>query len=227
MVFARGRLTALGDRVPFGQMRDRWLQRIEAVVERQQPVPSKGNRHCLLGFRQGAGMSGLRSGLQILDGCPLTPLRHCLGVDPKLPAQLCERSLRSLYYCSNGVRGPCAPVTYLPHSASFHSNERIAPSNLGIKHIAGLAGRCRRTRLWKNCSGKVLYKKPRRHRAHVLPPQALPPPRHPLRPTWHHHLASCVPTLIDPTRPANRIDQRPSVASALLLSLLDRSRSEP
>ena len=26
-------------------------------------------------------------------------------------------------------------VTYLSHTASFHSNERIAPSNRGIKHL--------------------------------------------------------------------------------------------
>ena len=55
--------------------------------------------------------------------------------DPKLPAQRRKRSLRSLYCCSDGVRGRGAPVTYLSHTASFHSNERIAPSNRGIKHL--------------------------------------------------------------------------------------------
>jgi hypothetical protein len=30
-------------------------------------------------------------------------------------------------------------VTYLSHTASFHSNERIAPSNRGIKHLDKLA----------------------------------------------------------------------------------------
>lgn len=37
------------------------------------------------------------------------------------PAQLRERSLRSLYCSSDGVRGRGAPVTNLSHSASFHS----------------------------------------------------------------------------------------------------------
>lgn len=59
--------------------------------------------------------------------------------DPELPAQRRERSLRSLYCCSDGVRGRGAPATCLSHSASFHSNERIAPSDRGIKHLAILA----------------------------------------------------------------------------------------
>jgi len=88
-------------------------------------------------------MRGLRPGLQILDGCPLEPLRHRLGIDPQLPAQRRERSLRSLYCCSDDVRWSLrqaqdrrgAPVTYLSHTASFHSDERIAPSNRGIKHL--------------------------------------------------------------------------------------------
>jgi hypothetical protein len=28
-------------------------------------------------------------------------------------------------------------MTYLSHTASFHSNERIAPSDRGIKHLGG------------------------------------------------------------------------------------------
>ncbi len=48
---------------------------------------------------------------------------------------LIHEALRSLYCCSDGVRGRGAPVTYLSHTASFHSNEGIAPSNRGIKHL--------------------------------------------------------------------------------------------
>jgi len=81
-------------------------------------------------------MRGLRPGLQILHGRPFAPLRDCLGVDPQLAAQRRERSLRSLYCCSDGVRGRGAPMTYLSHAASFHSNERIAPANRGIKHLS-------------------------------------------------------------------------------------------
>ena len=40
-------------------------------------------------------------------------------------------------------RGRGAPVTYLSHAASFHSNERIAPSNRGIKHLADVSAAIR------------------------------------------------------------------------------------
>ena len=116
-------------------MRDRRLQRIETIVERQECVAPECDDTCLLGLGQGRGVRGLRPGLQFLDRRPLPPFRHRLGVDPKLPAQHRERSLRSLYCCSDGVRGRGAPMTYLSHMASFHSNEGIAPSNRGIKHL--------------------------------------------------------------------------------------------
>ena len=42
----------------------------------------------------------------------------------------------SLYCCSDGVRGRGAAVKYLSHNASFHSKEKIATSNRGIKQLA-------------------------------------------------------------------------------------------
>src|SRR5690606_14084646 len=81
-----------------------------------------------------------RSGLHILDRRALAPLRDGLGVDTQLPAQLRERSLRSLYCCSDGVRGRGAAMTNLSQSASFHSRERIAPSNRGIKQTRQVKG---------------------------------------------------------------------------------------
>ena len=66
---------------------------------------------------------------------PFTPLRNRLGIDPELPAQRRERSLRSLYCCSDGARGRVTSVTNLSHKASFHSFERTTPSNRGIKHL--------------------------------------------------------------------------------------------
>lgn len=53
----------------------------------------------------------------------------------QLFTQLRERSLRSLYCCSDGVRGRGTPMTNLSYNASFHSFERIAPSNHEIKHL--------------------------------------------------------------------------------------------
>ncbi len=119
-----------------GQVRDRRLQAVEAIVQRQQGVPPERDHHRLLHLAQNGRAGLLRSGLQILDCRPLAPLGHCLRIDAKLAAQHRERSLRSLYCCSDGVRGRGAPVTNLSHRASFHSVERIAPSNCGIKHLA-------------------------------------------------------------------------------------------
>jgi hypothetical protein len=64
---------------------------------------------------------------------PRSAVRSSLAV--LAAGQRRERSLRSLYCCSDDVRGRGAPVTYLSPMASFHSNERITPSNHGIKHL--------------------------------------------------------------------------------------------
>jgi hypothetical protein len=82
-----------------------------------------------------------KHGLQVLDRLAFTPLRHRFGIDAELLAQLRERSLRSLYCSSDGVRGRGAPMTNLSHNASFHSCERIAPSNRGIKHPGSISAR--------------------------------------------------------------------------------------
>lgn len=116
-------------------MRDRRLQRVQAVIQREKRVAPERDNHRLLRVGERRGIRGFRPSLQVLHLCPLSPLCNRLGVDPQLPAQRRERSLRSLYCCSEGVRGRGAPMTYLSHMASFHSHERIAPSNPGIKHL--------------------------------------------------------------------------------------------
>ena len=135
------------------QMRDRRLQGIKAIVQWQKRMAPERDDHRRLSPRQDRGPRFRRPGLHILDRRPLPPLRHRLGVDPQLPAQLRERSLPlssfaskrlpgsgSLYCCSDGVRGRGAAVTNLSNSASFHSFERIAPSNRGIKHAHSATG---------------------------------------------------------------------------------------
>ncbi|PRY20225.1 hypothetical protein CLV78_11410 [Aliiruegeria haliotis] len=57
------------------------------------------------------------------------------AIDAEFPSQLRGRSLRTLYCCSDGVRGRGAAMTYLSHRVSFHSKERIAPPKPGIKHL--------------------------------------------------------------------------------------------
>ena len=91
----------------------------------------------LLGFGKGRGVRGLRPGLQFLNRRPLSQFRHLLRINPELSAQRQERSFRSLYYCSDGVRGHGAPMTYLSHTDTFYSNERIALSNRGITTANG------------------------------------------------------------------------------------------
>ena len=48
----------------------------------------------------------------------------------------------SLYCCSDGVRGRGAAVKYLSHNASFHSKEKIAPPNRGIKKLGSAMRFC-------------------------------------------------------------------------------------
>ena len=73
------------------QVRDRGLQGIEAIIQRQQRVPSEGDdcRLFFLGLNRRSRF--LRPGLGILDRHPLAPLSDRLGVDAQLPAQLRER----------------------------------------------------------------------------------------------------------------------------------------
>ena len=106
------------------QVRDGRLQGIKAVVQRQQRMAPKRNDGRLLGLRQDRRTRLRRTGLHILDRRALAPLRNRLGIDAQFPAQLRERSLRSLYCCSDSVRGRGAAVTNLSHRASFHSKER-------------------------------------------------------------------------------------------------------
>ncbi len=91
-------------------------------------ITRAANRQLGKSDREAAGSSDPRLS-------PFDATSRPFWVDPQLPAQRRERSLRSLYFCSDGVRGRVTPVTYLPHAASFHSNERIAPSNRGTKHL--------------------------------------------------------------------------------------------
>ena len=60
-------------------MRDRRLQRIETIVERQECVAPECNDRCLLGCGQARGLTGLLAGLQILNDRSLAPFRNGLG----------------------------------------------------------------------------------------------------------------------------------------------------
>ncbi len=94
--------------------------------------------------------------------------------DLQLTAQRRERSLRSLYCCSDGVRGRGAPMTYLSHTASFHSNERIAPSNPGIKHV-GKCANCEPNATSVALPHVLLRVGPLALKLRLLSPQQIPP----------------------------------------------------
>ena len=79
------------------QVRDGQLKGIEAVIKRQQRVAPKRAEGRLLSLGEDRRTRLRRTGLAIIDRLPFTPLRNRLGIDPELPAQRRERSLRSLY----------------------------------------------------------------------------------------------------------------------------------
>src|SRR5713101_6234604 len=73
----------------------------------------------------------------VLKTGPRSPLGDRLGIDPVALAQRLERSLRSLYCCSDSVSGRGAAVKYLSHSASLVVTMSIVPSppHRGTKHL--------------------------------------------------------------------------------------------
>ena len=103
------------------QMWNRGLQGIKAVIQRQQCMPPESDDGRFLGLGQDRRARFLWSGLKILDRLSLAPLPYRFLVDAQLPAQRRERSLRSLYCSSDGVRGRGASIANLAHNASFHS----------------------------------------------------------------------------------------------------------
>jgi hypothetical protein len=62
-------------------MRNGRLQSIEAIVERQQSMPAKGNNDGLFLDRQNWGARMLRAGANIAHRATLPPLGNRLGVD--------------------------------------------------------------------------------------------------------------------------------------------------
>jgi len=78
------------------QVRDGRLQGIKTVVQRQQRMASERDDSRLFGLRQDRQTRLRRPGLHILYRRALAPFHNRLGVDTQLPAQLRERSLRSL-----------------------------------------------------------------------------------------------------------------------------------
>ena len=77
------------------QMGNGRLQGVKAIVQWQQRMAPECHDHRLLSLRQHGGSRLGRPSFHILDRRAIAPLRHGLGIDAQLTAQLRERSLRS------------------------------------------------------------------------------------------------------------------------------------
>src|SRR5215204_4772113 len=117
------------------------LQRVEAVVERQKRVAPECNHDGLFLDRQHRRSGFSRASWQIGMRGALPPLRDRLLVDAIALGERSQARLTMLYR-STDRRSRCgAPMVNLAHSASRRSCEKSAPSNPGIKQLAGASGR--------------------------------------------------------------------------------------
>lgn len=91
-------------------MRDRRLQGVEAVVEREKRVTSEGNYDCLFFDGQRRGLRLGRPGLTVDCVGPLLPLRHGLRVDPVAFGENSQALLTMLYRSTDCRRRSGAPV---------------------------------------------------------------------------------------------------------------------
>src|SRR3954449_2907492 len=115
-------------------MRDGGLERIEAIIERQQRVPPEGDDHGLLFARQHGRARLLGTGALVLDRGALLPLGNGLRVDAVALGQAPQALLTLLDRSTHRRRRAGAPMKNLAHSASFQSDEKSAPSKHGTKH---------------------------------------------------------------------------------------------
>ncbi len=69
------------------QTRDRRLQCVEAIVQWQQRMQAKCDRHRFLIFAQHARAWFFRTGLLVFDRSATAPLGHRLGIDSNFAAQ--------------------------------------------------------------------------------------------------------------------------------------------
>ena len=131
------------------QVRDGRLQGVEAVVERQQGMPSEGDDDGLFLDGQDRRSGLLRSRRQIGDGSPRFPLGDRLRIDPVALRQRPQALLTMLYRSTDRLCRCGAPMKNLAHSAfktwpiAHPSNplDKNAPSKSGTKQLGfSLAG---------------------------------------------------------------------------------------
>jgi len=111
-----------------GQVRDRGLQGIESIIERQQCVSAKRDNNRFPFARQDCGMRILRAGRKIGYGCSALPFGDGLLVDAVALRKRSQALLTILYCSTDRLCRPGAAVKYLSQSASFRALELIPPS---------------------------------------------------------------------------------------------------
>src|SRR5215217_263911 len=118
------------------QVRDRGLERIEAVIQRQERVPPKGNNDGLLLGREHGRARLLGTSALVLDRRALLPLGDGFRVYPVASGESSQALVTMVDRATDRRCRAGAPVKNLAHSASLHSGEKNAPSNPGTKHLA-------------------------------------------------------------------------------------------
>src|SRR5918912_4546599 len=116
-------------------MREGGLEGVEAVVQRQERVAPARDDDGLLFAREYRRARLLGTGALVLDRGALLPLGYGLRVDPVALGQYPQALLTMLDRATHCRRRAGAPMQNLAHSASFHSNEKSAPSKHGTKQL--------------------------------------------------------------------------------------------
>ncbi len=151
------------------QVRDRGLQGIETVIQRQERMATERNHRRLLFLGPNRRSRFLRLGLEVLDRRPLAPLRDRLGVDAQLPAQLRERSRDHSghpsnrwragphYCCSDGVPSPWCSNQWRTMARSWRCRDELVP-----QCILPFLRKDRTIKPWDQTPKKVIRSSPRR-----------------------------------------------------------------
>lgn len=116
------------------EVRDRGLERVEAVVERQERVLAEGydGRFFLRGERRRAGL--LRPHRRVVSERALLPLRDGLAVDAVTRGELGHALFAPLDGAADGLRRAGAAVEYLSHRRWGWMGIESRPRHPGTKH---------------------------------------------------------------------------------------------
>lgn len=112
------------------QVRDRRLQRIEAVIKRQQRVAPESNDNGFLLDGEDRRSRLLRAGRKVRDRRSLAPLGNGLLIEAVALGKRPQALLTMLYRSTHRLCRRGAPMKNLAHSASFDSEDKDAPSKI-------------------------------------------------------------------------------------------------